>query len=182
MSAVSRGWGQPLRREGGPTAAAALRVGVLQAEAGPLQAVDVVELRPGKVEVALRVHEDLGAVGLEDLVGRLGLVELKLVREAGAAAAHDADAEALLGLRLGLQEIGQLGSGRLGERDHRVSPPLLRWPARRPVTHSDSLSSIGNHDVDVKISAILARRLICPLDEQALAQWRDREAGWIGRA
>src|SRR3970040_2630182 len=91
----------PLRREGRPTAAAALRVGFLQAEAGPLQAVDVVERRPGEVEVALRVHEDLGAVGLKDLVGRLGLVELELVGEAGAAATHDADAETLLGLRLG---------------------------------------------------------------------------------
>ena len=31
--------------------------------------------------------------------------------------------------------------------------------------------------MNVKISAILTRRSICPLDEQALAQWGDREAG-----
>jgi hypothetical protein len=57
-------------------------------------------------------------VVLEDLVGRLGLVELKLVGEAGAAPADDADAEAVLGLGLGLEEVGQLGGGRLAKCDH----------------------------------------------------------------
>ena len=56
-------------------------------------------------------------MGLEDLVGRLGLVEIELVGEAGAAA-DDADAEAVLGLGLGLEEVGQLGGGRLGECDN----------------------------------------------------------------
>ena len=85
-----------LGREGGAAPAGALHVRVAELEAGAVEALDVVDLRPVQVLVAQGIDVELDALVLERLVevGRL-VLEVEVVREARAAAADDAEAQAL---------------------------------------------------------------------------------------
>src|SRR5205807_7922723 len=108
-----------------PTAAAGSGVGVLDGEAAPHQVFLVVDLGPFQVTHAHRVHDDLDAARLEDLVAFGDLVEDHPVLEPGAATSLDVDPEATLGqvgLLLLQHRLDLLGRGG-GEIDHLRAPP-----------------------------------------------------------
>src|SRR4051812_4138555 len=84
-----------LELDGLSTAALALGVRVVELEPVPHEVAHEVELHPAEVHEALRIDDDRRAVRRELLVGRAERVgPLEHVREAGAAAAAHADADA----------------------------------------------------------------------------------------
>src|SRR4051794_15628954 len=91
--------------EGGATPARGDHVRVVHLEAGPHQALRVVDRRAVHVLEALAVDEDPDALVLEDLVALARLVESELVLEAGAAAALHGHAQTGLGLLLRGEEL-----------------------------------------------------------------------------
>src|SRR5262245_12050992 len=108
------------RAEGTAAAAGLLRVRVVEHEALRKERGVVVERRAVQEEIALLVHENLGAVTFEDLVTETGhLLPGKGVAQARAATALDTDtqtaiADALLGhqrLDLVRRGIGNLNHG-----------------------------------------------------------------------
>src|SRR6185436_1949917 len=125
----------PVRRtgsglEGVPAAAAALGVGIVDREAGAVQAVDVVDLRAAHVLHAVGVDVDLDAAGLDHLVAFLRRVlPPELVREARAAAPDHAEPQPPLGLALLQAERFDLLGGGFRQRDH-SGPPLSVRRAR----------------------------------------------------
>ena len=104
--------------EGGAAAAGRNDVRVVDLEAGPLQAFDVVDLGAEDELHADLVDDDGDAVDLEDVVVVLGAVEGERVLEAGAAAAANRDAQRLaLGVVLAAQQLADLLGRLAGERD-----------------------------------------------------------------
>src|SRR5690606_12731671 len=105
--------------EGGAAAAGAADVGVTELEAGPLDALHVVDLRAVQVLEAQGIHVELDAVRLEVLVHLRGLVfEVEIVLEAGAAASHDAEPEALSLQALRARNFLDLAGRERGDRNH----------------------------------------------------------------
>src|SRR5579883_1549989 len=82
--------------DGGAAAAGAFGVRVVELEPGPVQPLDVVDLRTLEVLEAQRIDVELDAVRLELLVELADLVlEVEIVGEAGAAAADHAQTQPL---------------------------------------------------------------------------------------
>src|SRR3989338_1023667 len=106
-----------------------LHVRVLDFEAGPHHAVfDEVDLAASQVRRALLVHVLLDPAGLDDVVplGHL-VLPAEVVGHPGAAATHDPDAEAPLGLPLFQPKVHHLLCRRLAQRDH-SGPPAQFLP------------------------------------------------------
>src|SRR5579863_1401573 len=107
-------------REGGAAAAGGGGIGVADHELRAVQALAVVDLRPGEVLHAHRVHDQLHAVVLDAGVPVLQLlVEFEAVLQPRAAAALHEDAQHQLRVALALNEGGNLLGGRVGEQERR---------------------------------------------------------------
>src|SRR2546429_7448980 len=117
-------------------AAGALHVRVAQIEARGHQLFLVVQLGTLQVEKALAIDDQPGAVVLEHLVALARLVDVHLVGEAGAPAAHHLDAQPAAGEPLLGDEGLDLARRLVGHRDHRVSSP-----ARPPASSARASSS-----------------------------------------
>src|ERR1700728_3335502 len=117
LPAPLRGRGARSSAEGGAAAAGAGGVGVDDVEAGALEAVAVLERRPGQQLGAGRVHDHLdGAELAHHVVGHDLGVEEHLVAVAGAATGLDGNSKGkLLALLLG-QQFGDLRRGAVAER------------------------------------------------------------------
>ena len=113
------GWRRVLfHLERGPTSAGRNHVGVIDLEAGPLQPLDVVDLRAEDELHADLVDDDGDAIDLEEVVVLLRLVEGEGVLEAGATAAANGDAQRLLPtLALAPEQLADLGGSLLGQDD-----------------------------------------------------------------
>src|SRR5262245_43784553 len=111
--------------EGVTAAAGALGVGVVDREAGAVQAVDVVDLGAAHVLHAVGVDVHLYTARLHHLVTVLGdILPPELVREARAASPNDSQPQPPLGLALLEPERLNLLGGCLSQRHHSW-PPLI---------------------------------------------------------
>src|SRR4051812_28496411 len=141
---------EDLDREGLAAAAFRLHLRVDELEALLLEGVDEVEGGAVQVDEALRVDVDLGAVDLEDLVARPGLVAvLDHVAHPRAPAALHAEADSTVGRAVGALRQLRLDLLRRPSGDvdakltHRpASPrPASAPPARRCPSSSSSRRS-----------------------------------------
>src|SRR5258708_11971209 len=111
-----------LGRERAAAAAVARRVGILENESLAHQRLFVLERRAVQEQKTFRVNEEARAEFFEDLVAipRLS-VEPHAIREAGAAAALDADAQAALFTRNSIlvEQLADFPRGTLGQVDFR---------------------------------------------------------------
>ncbi len=104
--------------EGGTAAAGGDHVGVIDLEAGALQAFDVVDLGAEDELHAHLVDDHRDVVDLEDVIVLLGAVEGQRILKTRAAAAANGDAKRLsLGILLPGEQLGDLARGLLGQRD-----------------------------------------------------------------
>src|SRR5207247_2014643 len=114
--------------EGMAAAAGPLRVRVLDREARPVQAIEVVDLDPTEVRGAHGVDVELDPTRLDHLVPLLlRFLPAELVGESGAAASHDAETQPPVGLPLLEAQILDLPGGRLRALQHAA----LLWALRR---------------------------------------------------
>src|SRR5262249_52712020 len=115
-------------------AAGRLHVGVVELEAVPHHRGDEVELGAVEVNEALRVDEEPHTLLLEHLVvgARLAVRPLEEVRESGAAAAADPDAQrrAQLAALVGL--LADLRDRFVRNADHLTGPPSSSCSRRSP--------------------------------------------------
>src|SRR5688500_17499821 len=108
-----------LGRKGASAAAAAACVRVLEREAGAHHRGDIIDLDAIEVLTAERIHEQLDAVGLQDLIVILRLVfNVQSVLKTGATAGQNCDAKAcaIRGTLVG-NELLHLSDRSGGDRD-----------------------------------------------------------------
>src|SRR5438093_12092426 len=104
-------------------AARCFGIGIGNLKARLHQAINVVDLRPGEIQRALHINEDLDPVAREHLVVRVLLfLKAHLILQTGAATTHDTHAQRVLGLHLRWSEFPNLGCCRFRNRDHPYPP------------------------------------------------------------
>jgi len=117
MCCVFRGGGGGFER--GAATATALRIRIIDLEAGAGESVGVIDDGIAQIAGAFRVDEDLHAIARDDLVAFLSVVERHAVLHAGAAALLDENAEAFAGLAgMFLHEDVELLNGVICNGDH----------------------------------------------------------------
>src|SRR5579872_3741538 len=115
--ATSVGCGE-LDAEAGSAAAGGLYLGIFELEAGGLEGLDVVDGAAVEVHGGGGVDEDLEVVEADDLVHHAGgVLKAHGVLEAGAASAHDADAQPGGERILRRHDLLDLGDGGRGQLD-----------------------------------------------------------------
>src|SRR5580704_16796688 len=114
---------QRLYRERRAAAAGRLHVRIVELEAGALQALDVVDLRAREIHQAHLVDDALDACGHDLAIDLGGLVEVEVVREAGAAAADHAETERHAALDpFGIADLVDLRRSSRSDEEHRLGP------------------------------------------------------------
>ncbi len=158
---------------------------------------------------ALRIEEDLDALRLEDLVGgRGGLVEVELVGEPGAAAAHDLDAQPrplgrglcsdirdltfVAAFSVSVIDMGCLGYGNgrtraiLPERGGRTPPRAPAAPTLPPMADLVYLDHLATTPIDPRVLRLmgpwLEGRYGHPASRSHAFGWEAEEAVETARA